>query len=232
MQQNLEIISTKDGSHTLYSPFFDEIYHSRHGAWAESEHVFIKQGIGSILEQDKNKKTLHILEIGWGTGLNTLLTYLFWKKQQELKIFYTALEPFPVGFEIIKKLNYTESLDEKTKDFFQKIHQIEWNQEKEIEENFNFTKLPIKLEQFSGKKTCDIVYFDAFAPTKQSEMWETSNLKTLFDTLKNQGILVTYCAQGQFRRNIKAVGFEVFKKEGPPNKREMTYALKKTKKIV
>ena len=221
----LKIIETRDGSHTLLNEEMDETYHSAHGALTESKHVFIKEGLEFCLQ---NQERAAVLEVGFGTGLNAILAY---QKAQELQkdVLYITLEPFPIEKDIIDQLNYADLLeDEELFDYFEYLHNWEWNKVKQIEEHFIFQKLQLKLEDYFPKDLfVDVIFFDAFAPKKQPEMWELVQIQHCFALLKPGGVLVTYCASGQFKRDLKAAGFEVERVPGPEGgKREMTRATK------
>ncbi len=219
--KNYQLITSEDGSHTIYRVDLDENYHSTHGAIQESKHVFIKNGLQPLL---KTKPALTILEVGMGTGLNVLLTAKEAQKNKQ-QIHYIAVEAYPLSNEIIEKLNYGTLLDsEKT---WQKIHQIEWGRIGVVNNYLTLQKVKQKIEEFEPHKAIDLVYFDAFAPQIQSELWSFEVFDKLFNFMNTNGILVTYCAKGQVRRDLEAVGFEVERLEGPPGKREMLRAIKK-----
>jgi tRNA U34 5-methylaminomethyl-2-thiouridine-forming methyltransferase MnmC len=224
---SLILQSTGDNSHTLFSEVFGENYHSRHGALQESEHVFIKNG----LEHIEIKDTLHILEVGMGTGLNVLLTVLH-PLVKDFIVYYTAIEPYPVASEIAEMLNYPDMMQDKktAKQLFYSIHNGEPNRLIQLQENFFLYKAICQLQQFSTDNLFDLVYFDAFAPSRQAEMWEESIFRKLAAIIKPSGILVTYCAKGVFKRILKETGFEVERLPGPPGKREMTRATLLSKK--
>ena len=213
-----ELIITKDGSHSLFVPDLNETYHSVHGSISEAIHVFINSGLLS-----HRKKNINILEMGFGTGLNTLLTL---KNIKHRKIHYTSLEPYPISSEIYNKLNF-HTLINSDSDTFLELHTSNWEEEVFISENFTLYKTQKKIQNFISKKKFDIIYFDAFSPEKQTEMWTTEVFEKCFDLLNKDGFLVTYCAKGIFRRTLKSVGFEVISLDGPPGKRQMTRANKK-----
>ncbi len=221
----LNLIKTGDGSNSLLNSELDETYHSRHGAIQESLHVFIRHGLQYVLEQNQSRE-ISILEVGFGTGLNALLT-LQESLKHEKKIHFTTLEAFPVAIELINQLNYTQQLDfEGTNKYFQSIHQCEWNEPVAIASNFILEKYNTKIQEMDlGSGVYDIVFFDAFAPAKQPEMWELAVLEKTVRSLKPNGILVTYCAQGQLKRNLKSLGLRVESLPGPPGKREMVRAI-------
>ena len=215
------MVKTGDGSHTIYNTALNEHYHSVHGAVNESTHVFINAGLKEIVT---HKKNISILEVGLGTGLNLLLTLSFFQSNREgLQIGYTALEPFPPGEEFINALNYTRFFDAA---FFQQIHECDFNTQETLLAGFIFEKVNQKLQGIDFIKTFDLIYYDAFAPLVQPEMWNEDVFKKLFDCLNQDGILVTYCAKGEVKRTLKKVGFKVESLPGPPGKREMIRARK------
>lgn len=218
----IQVIETKDGSSSLLNVSLNETYHSAHGAIQESRHVFIESGLMPFLDSKKNE--LSILEIGFGTGLNMLLTVLT-AQQYSTKIYYEAVEAFPLENEIITTLNYPQLLQAET--LFQQIHHSRWDEVKEITPDFKLNKRAVKLEEavFENEKF-DLIYFDPFAPVKQPEMWELLILKKIADTMKPNGIFVTYCAKGQVRRDLISLGLAVEKLPGPLGKREMIRAKK------
>lgn len=218
----LKIITTEDGSHSLLREDLNETYHSFHGARGESEYVFVKMGLEYLLHE-KGKTEIEVFEVGMGTGLNALLTLIFAKKGN-VKIDYHTIEPIPVPEEIFSQLNYGS--DDLTKDSLLRIHEAMWEEQVSLFENFNLTKYQQGLQEIEIDKEFDIIYFDAFAPSKQPEMWELSNIEKCFKLLKSGGILTTYCAQGQFKRNLKAAGFEIESLPGAMGKKEMVRALK------
>lgn len=217
---SLEIIVTGDGSHSLLNKTLNETYHSVHGARRESEHVFIKHGLEYFVTRF-NKKFVSILEVGFGTGLNALLTTKF---ISEVSIDYTSIENAPIDESVWSKLNYAASPEEH--EVFEKIHRASWENFVAISPSFKIRKVRASLNDVSFLSEFDVIYFDAFAPNKQPDMWTAEVLKKMFDALKAPGVLVTYCAQGQVKRDLKSVGFKVEALPGPPGKREMTRALK------
>jgi len=214
-----ELITTKDGSHSLFVPNLNETYHSKHGAIIESMHVFIKNGL-----QSHSKNNLNILEIGFGTGLNTLLTL---ENSSEKTIHYTTLEPYPISEEIYTKLNFCNLTKSDTITFL-KLHTTDWEKEISFNHNFKLHKIKNNLQNFSANKKFDIIYFDAFAPEKQKEMWTSKIFAKCFHLLNINGFLVTYCAKGIVKRTMKSVGFDIESLEGSPGKREMIRGKKVT----
>ncbi len=217
------LITTSDGSHTLLNTSLNETYHSMHGAVRESEHVFIKHGL-DFVSKNLEKSTIRILEVGFGTGLNALLT-LQRTNTENLTIQYTTLEAFPVEENIWSKLNYAESAE--AKEQFEKIHRAKWNEAESVSSNFLLRKLHTTLQQAELELNhYDLIYFDAFAPKKQPEMWELPMLQKIVNSMKSGGLFVTYCAKGQLKRDLKNLGLTVETMAGSPGKREMVRAIK------
>jgi len=213
-----ELIITKDGSHSLFVPDINENYHSVYGSISESIHVFINNGLYS-----HPKKNINILEIGFGTGLNTLLTL---ENIKDKNVNYTSLEPHPISSETYKKLNF-HTLTSSSSESFLELHTSEWEVDVMISKHFTLYKTQTRLQDFSIENKFDIIYFDAFSPEKQMEMWTIDVFEKCFNLLNKNGFLITYCAKGIFRRTLKAAGFEVISLDGPPGKRQMTRANKK-----
>jgi len=212
---------TADGSATLYSCEMQESYHSLNGALQESRHVFIEAG----LKQCSNKN-IHVLEIGFGTGLNALLTWGE-AKRSNLNISYTTVEAFPLPLEAISTIGYDTLETLLPKEAFYQMHQAIWNCPVILEENcFSLHKINGDFTTMSFQSWFDLIYFDAFAPEKQPEMWEENLFAHLFAQLKDNGILVTYCAKGEVRRRLQRCGFTVERMPGPPGKREMLRAVR------
>ena len=216
------IIKTADGSDSLYVKDLNEHYHSIHGAVQESEHVFIDAGLKYISARNKN---ISVLEIGFGTGLNAYLTFIESSKL-DLIINYSALETFPLEMDLIEKLNYAECLNEE-KDILKTIHACDWEKEIAVSNFFILHKIKNSLQEIILSDSYDLIYFDAFGPNVQPEMWTEELFSKLFSALKPEGVLVTYCAKGEVKRILKRVGFDVESLKGPPGKREMVRANKK-----
>ncbi|MDN5203545.1 tRNA (5-methylaminomethyl-2-thiouridine)(34)-methyltransferase MnmD [Fulvivirgaceae bacterium BMA10] len=224
--KELKIIETEDGSHSLFVPSLNETYHSFHGALQESRHVFINMGLQYFVEKYAVKK-VSILEIGFGTGLNTILT-IGSAIERAFEIKYTTLEPHPISKDIIGQLNYTSLLNEKKLELqFNRIHDCPWGDSVLILDNFTLRKEKLKLENYtSAPASFDIVYYDAFAPSKQAELWTLEIIKKVAGFMKPGGVLVTYCAKGQFKRDLKEAEFTVETLPGPPGKKEMVRGIK------
>ncbi|GAB4248393.1 MAG: tRNA (5-methylaminomethyl-2-thiouridine)(34)-methyltransferase MnmD [Ekhidna sp.] len=218
----IKIITTEDGSHSLFDEELNETYHSTRGAMGESQHVFIREGLAHWLSKNETDE-VRILEVGLGTGLNAFLAAQFADEHKQ-KIHFTSLEPFPIKKEIYEHLNYHRNESEKS--LLLKIHHSSWEAEADISPAFKLHKTATKLEHFNSSKPFDIVFFDAFAPSKQLEVWSLENIQKCHSHLENGGILTTYCAQGQFKRNLAEVGFEVETLQGAMGKKEMVRAIK------
>lgn len=226
---HLQIRQTRDGSHTLWVSSLNESYHSMHGALTESRHVFIDHGI-NYLCQVSNNPEINILEVGFGTGLNALLTCQY-SQEQKQRIKYTTLEPFPLSWELVSRLNYASLISHPQSLFwFQELHITDWEQIEWLSPYFSILKRKEKIQEHSPPEKYQICFFDAFAPGKQPELWDMRLLQVLKRMLNENGVVVSYCAQGQFKRDLRTLGFAVESLPGPPGKKEMTRAtLKRTK---
>ena len=214
-------IITKDGSATLHWPEYDEHYHSFHGALTESKHVFIDAGLEFQLKT--LTKPIAILEMGFGTGLNALLTYQLAQKR-EVSVHYTTIEAFPLQKHELEQLNYDQLLGIEAT-VFQQIHSSKHNEELHFP-YFTFQKQLCKLQD-AKLESYHLIYYDAFAPSAQPELWEKSIFVKLYNSLQTNGCLVTYCAKGAVKRTLQEVGFFIEALPGPPGKREMTRAIKR-----
>ncbi len=225
----LSFLESKDGSHTLLRHDINETYHSHNGAIQESLWVFIDKGLNHLKNQ--NYTSIKILEVGFGTGLNAILAYQF-AQQNKIEIEYISLEPFPVPLEIAEKLNYTDFLGGESKTIFNLLHQSSWEEKHSISPYFSLQKVETTLEMYKNNFETqsgvyfDCTFYDAFAPSKQAEVWQLSNLQKVFNLTKKNGVLVTYCAQGQFKRDLKTAGWVIESLDGAPPKREMVRATK------
>ena len=218
----IKIITTEDGSHSLFDEELNETYHSTRGARGESMHVFIREGLDHWLDGN-NADPVKILEIGLGTGLNVFLTALT-AEERNLNIHFTSLEPYPIEEEIYENLNFHRN--EQERGLLQQIHTSAWKESITLSKTFTLQKLKMKLEDFVTGDSYHIIYFDAFAPGKQPEVWSLDNLKKCYDLLENHGVLTTYCAQGQFKRNLAEAGFNVETLQGAMGKKEMVRGVK------
>ena len=216
-----KLVTTNDGSHSIFNPEINETYHSKHGAIVEAEHVFIKNGLLA-----ENKSQFNILEVGFGTGLNALLTAQK-AKQKNITINYNGIELYPVPKESYIELNFTDLIGEDKSELL-KLHECSWEKGNKINDFFKLTKNKISLENYKSDTQFDIIYFDAFSPEKQPHLWNEEVFQNMYNLLKKDGFLVTYCAKGVVKRTMKAVGFEIVVLDGPPGKRQMTRANKFT----
>ncbi|ADR22796.1 hypothetical protein MATR_33580 [Marivirga tractuosa] len=217
----IKIITTEDGSHSLYHEGLKETYHSFHGALQESVHVFIEKGLRFWRTKSGLPKEVNIFEVGFGTGLNALLAAQF-AIENEVKIDFTTIEPYPLDMEIINQLNYVSSIGEDNlKIVFEELHKCEWGKKVEINPYFAINKIKTKLEDVESEERFDVLFFDAFAPSKQAELWTAELMQKCFNLLKDGGVFTTYSAKGQLKRDLKSVGFEVETLPGPPGKKEM-----------
>lgn len=219
------VVFTKDGSTSIYNPIVDEHYHSIHGAVQESEHVFINAGLLNLFPR-QNK--IAVLEIGFGTGLNAILTYKT-ATEHQITIDYTAIEKYPLLDDLVGQLNYTTLPGiGKYKEEFKIMHDQKWNISSQLSLNFSLHKMSMDIQDCMFDTTFDLIYFDAFAPSAQPELWSRTIIDNMYKALKNNGILVTYCAKGIVKRTMKEAGFFLETIPGPIGKREMTRAIKST----
>lgn len=205
---------TLDGSSTLYSDQFDQHYHSVHGAVQESQHVFLDKGLAECQQTEP----LRILEMGFGTGLNALMTAM----QAPMSVHYLSLEAYPISPEQLAQLNYGKLLQ--VEELFTDIHEAAWDKTVSISPRFTLEKRLGMLEAFEGTSEIDLVYWDAFAPGAQPELWTEEVFRSILSWMNPGGILTTYCAKGDVRRAMIAAGFQIEKVPGPPGKREMLRA--------
>jgi tRNA U34 5-methylaminomethyl-2-thiouridine-forming methyltransferase MnmC len=223
---DLEIIVTGDGSHSLRHPDLNETYHSVHGAIRESMHVFVSNGL-EFFEQRHHPEKIRILEIGFGTGLNALLT-LRKARESKTRIQYTAIEAYPLTTEIVSQLNYPSMIDPASSaEQFDKLHSVRWDTPEAVSGIFILEKKKVTLQEADlGLGQFDLIYFDAFAPGKQPEMWELPILNKVERCMRRDAVFVTYCAKGQLKRDLKSLGLVVGTLAGPPGKKEMIRAVK------
>lgn len=223
MQREIRI--TGDGYPTFFVPALNEHYHSIHGAAQESMHVFIQSGL--LYQLAQGRKQIQLLEVGLGTGLNALLTLQAAEKYQ-IDTHYIALEPFPLSANEINKITEVPgAFSDEAGHALRLIHASVHNTPAPLTEHFTFTRVICPLEEYHAPHLFDLVYFDAFGPQAQPEIWSEANFKKLFDTMQPSGVLVTYSAKGAVRRAMEAAGFITQRIPGPPGKREMLRAIKK-----
>lgn len=210
---------TDDGTTTLYTPKFNQLYHSRFGARWEAERVYIELGFMAALHRFESVK---ILELGFGTGFNALLTQekvteLQAEKYFQTEVHYTGIEAFPIGKEDAMKLNYDVL----------HFHELSWGEEHQINSHFSFQKEHVAILDFEPSEKYNLVYFDAFAPSSQPELWTVEVFEKVASFMEPDAILTTYCSKSFVQRNMRAAGFEVEKHQGPPRKREVLRAILK-----
>jgi tRNA U34 5-methylaminomethyl-2-thiouridine-forming methyltransferase MnmC len=220
------IIKTADGSDTITIPEMNVSYHSKHGAIQESMHVFIEAGFRywSRLNPERQSKnqSINIFEMGFGTGLNTFLTAIE-AVEKGIKVYYEAVEQFLLSKEEISFLNYPSILSHDA--LFRQIHDSKWNEEITLNDFFSFKKVKENLINYLTNRPFNVIYYDAFAPIAQPELWTEEVFKKLYSMLTSNGVLVTYCSKGSVRRAMQNAGFTIEKIPGPPGKREMVRAL-------
>ena len=214
------VIKTQDGSHTLHSSRYDDSYHSKYGAIQESQHIYIEAGLAHL---PRSTKMIEILELGFGTGLNFLLTRQY-AQSHSIAIKYHTYEPFPVPETTISLLNYGTFIND---EWYTSLHALSWNEPHQLSININFCKFQLDIRTLSATNQYDLIYFDAFAPDKQPELWEKDLILKISNAARCGAVLVTYCCQGKFQRILRSVGFDIEKLPGPPGKREIIRAIKK-----
>jgi tRNA U34 5-methylaminomethyl-2-thiouridine-forming methyltransferase MnmC len=219
-----EILITGDGSHTVAIPGINVTYHSMHGAIQESTHVFIEAGLKPLLNRSA-RQPISIFEMGFGTGLNALLT-LIQSEQTQQEIFYETIEAYPIEPGQASLFNYYTQLQRPDlQNAFDQFHECEWNKSISITPYFTFKKINSELGKYSGSTKFNLIYFDAFAPTVQPELWSMEVFKKLFGVMETNGVLVTYSSKSIVRKAMQAAGFTVTKIPGPHGKREMVRAI-------
>ncbi len=210
---------TDDGFTTLFSTEFNQYYHSVRGALDETQRVYIELG---LLAKMQETQEISILELGFGTGLNALITAVEAEKNQ-LKVHYTSLEPFPISEEDVKLLNYQTGA---ATDLLQKLHSVNWEENIEISANFSLKKIKSTLQDFKTDELFDVVYYDAFAPSSQPELWTVETFAHVASFMKKGGFLTTYCSKTVVRKAMEQAGFKVEKHQGIWGKREVVRAIK------
>ena len=215
-----EIIQTKDGSTSIHIPEWNESYHSTNGAIQEANHVFIKNGLSLF-----DGKPISILEIGFGTGLNTLITYNESLKHNQ-KINYVGVEAYPVSLEEAMQMNYPSEINPGLSDLYNVLHTSNWDTEIKLDANFTFQKRKQFFEAIDDVEKFDLIYFDAFGYATQPELWTEAIFQSMYKALKKNSILVTYACRSIIKNNMLSAGFTIEKLPGAPGKREMLRASK------
>jgi tRNA U34 5-methylaminomethyl-2-thiouridine-forming methyltransferase MnmC len=218
---NIILITSQDGTNTLFNTDIGEHYHSVYGAFTESQHVFIANGLKVI-----NKKDIKILEIGFGTGLNAFLSLLEGHKSQKF-ITYESVELYPVNENIFNRLNYADLIAPEFSNLFQNLHYCEWDKHVAITDYFNLKKISGDATQIDFGNNFDLVFFDAFSPDKQPGLWSSFIFEKIFNSMNIGGILTTYCSKGIVKQALKGAGFRIERLPGAPGKRHMLRAVKR-----
>jgi tRNA U34 5-methylaminomethyl-2-thiouridine-forming methyltransferase MnmC len=221
LPENKQCVQTGDGSHTLYRADIDEHYHSTFGAINESAHVFIDNGL-----RINHSNPVHLFEVGFGTGLNALLT-LNYAIKHNISVFYDTVELFPIGVDAAKTLNYPQLIDKTLQPYFDCMHDCKWDTDVKISDEFVLRKIQANITtlQLVNNKY-NVVYFDAFSPEKQPEMWSQEVFLSIYNSMKTGGIITTYCSKGIVKRTLREVGFTVERLQGPTGKRHMVRGIK------
>jgi len=216
---------TSDGSPTLYMEAFDEYYHSKHGAIQEANYVYLEKGLVYWMLQSPQKKECTIFEMGFGTGLNAILTAEVAKTQKK-QIHYHTIEAYPLTSKELNDVGYSDFLSTELAALFSQVHQVEWEVSQKISDFFYLKKYQTLLKEFSSYQKYDIIYYDAFGARTQPELWEDECFPSLIQSLNPGGVFVTYSAKGSVRRALTSLGLSVSLIPGPPGKREMIRAIK------
>ena len=225
-----EILTTQDGSTTIHLPDWDESYHSKHGAIQEAYHVFIKSGFSLFTEPDRKSfsegKSISILEIGFGTGLNAFITYLEAQKNNQ-DINYVGVEAYPIAVDEALQMNYVSQLDATDESLiFNKMHTTVWEEKQTLSSTFSLTKRKQFFQDIDDVNAFDLIYFDAFGFRVQPELWSLEVFQKMFQAMKSGGVLVTYACRSSIKKAMLESGFTVEKLPGAPGKREMLRAIK------
>lgn len=218
----ISLYTTSDQSHTLYNDELDETYHSRNGALEEAMHVYLSNG---FIARAAGLKDIALLEIGFGTGLNALLTLVETQKHQ-LTCQYVSLETYPLAPHITNTLNYSGFVPAIFTGAYGRLHEAAWDKAVTINEWFTLHKINKSIHYYEPQQQFDVVYYDAFGPDKQPDMWTPEIFSKLYHSMNSNGIFVTYSAKGDVRRALKQVGFEVELLPGGAGKRNMLRAVK------
>ena len=221
MKADIRLILTADGSHTAINQTLDKTYHSVHGAYQESQRVYIELGLWPSFAQFPDGE-LRIFEMGFGTGLNALLTAAEADKHQR-QVNYTTIDAYPMALDDAQQLNFDQLLQT---DYLTQLHDSSWNNPVVINSYFTLTKIEGQLQDWQTNERFHLIYYDAFAPTAQPELWEPSIFEKMAQLLVPSGLLTTYCSKSYVQRNLRAAGFQVEKHPGPPHKRDILRAVK------
>lgn len=224
MLVKVEILTTADNSKTLHLPELNEQYHSKHGALTEAEHVYIKAGLQHWLTVNAYSGGLNVFELGFGTGMNAVLTATYLAEHPEINCNYTVIDPF-----ILTAEQYSFFVEESwaIRAPFTAMHEAPWGETVAISSNFSLLKIQTTFEDFRAQKGVDLLYYDAFGPRVQPQLWESWALQKCADMMNPEAVWVSYCAKGSVRRGLQEVGLSVERLPGPPGKRELLRASSK-----
>jgi len=217
-----QLVLTSEGSHTLYVPQLDEHYHSVHGSVQEAVHVYLRAGFDFC-----EKNTVNLLEVGFGTGLNAFLTLLEAERTKR-HVKYCTLELYPIETEVFEQLNFAEIIGQGRSEAFLQLHKAAWNEEVQINEYFTLKKINADLESyvFDSAQNFDVVYFDAFAPDKQPQLWTAEIFAKIYVQMNYDAVLTTYSTKGIVKQALRDTGFTVKRLPGPKGKHQMLRAIK------
>lgn len=222
----LKPVITGDGSSTFFIPELNEHYHSTFGAVQESNHIFINSGLIFFLQKNQEMREISIFEMGFGTGLNAFLTWMA-IRNLNLKVKYTTIEKYPIDLSIIQQLNLKNIFkDDYLLTVFEEMHTTDWENKREFD-NFILNKIQTDITNYQPTDKFNLVYFDAFAPDIQPELWSKNIFEKIYQSLYSGSILTTYSAKGTIRRLLSDIGFQVEKIQGPPGKRHILRAFVK-----
>jgi tRNA U34 5-methylaminomethyl-2-thiouridine-forming methyltransferase MnmC len=222
MKADIRLMVTADGSHTAVNKALDKTYHSLHGAYQESQRVYIELALLAAFEKFTDEKELHVFEMGFGTGLNALLTAREAQAYQR-RISYMAIDAYPLSIDDARQLNYDELLGTS---YLSKLHESPWNEPITINPYFTLLKIESQLQALKATDSFHVIYYDAFAPTAQPELWEPEIFQQMADLLVPGGMLTTYCSKSYVQRNMRSAGLTVEKHPGPLGKRDILRAIK------
>jgi tRNA U34 5-methylaminomethyl-2-thiouridine-forming methyltransferase MnmC len=219
----LEIVNTKDGSKTVFSKVFDTSFHSWYGAVTENKHIFVENGLA--YKHMQGMSSIKVLEIGYGTGLNAILSGIY-ALENDVEVIYSGVDKYEFPRELVEELNYAAFFDKSFSDFIRNINNVPFDAAIKLHEDFTLIKSLCSLKDLSLRQNYDVIYFDAFSPRQVPYMWTPEVFKKMYEALNPSGILVTYCSQSQFKRDLAQAGFTVEALDGAPGKREMTRGIK------
>lgn len=220
---DLEVVNTKDGSKSLFSKVFDASYHSWYGAVTENKYIFIENGL--VYKHMQGLETIKVLEIGFGTGLNAILSGVY-AVENNVEVIYSGVDKYECPRELLNELNYITFFDAKFGDLIKNINNVQYDTGIKVHEKFTLIKSLGSLKDTAFRQNYDVIYFDPFSPRQVPYMWTVEVFKEMYKALNPGGVLVTSCTQGKFKLNLKQAGFEVEEIPEATGKREMTRGIK------